>query len=419
MESIEYNKRRTEQKRWMSILPGIYPSVQAASIRPNTTNNQTMPPKKPKIKAAKVLKGAVPPRTLERPFPKLQPPIRPPYPPMEAKSVKEIPQDDGWQYEPKWDGFRCLAFRDLDQIVLQSKSGQPLDRYFPELVASLRALPDEKFVLDGEIIVEHDGVLHFDELLQRIHPAASRIRRLAQETPATLVVFDLLVMPEGKPIVALPLAERRTKLERFFADLPKSPHLSLSPATKNLLQAEIWYRDWAVRGCDGVVAKRLDVPYLSGERTAMVKIKRLRTADVVVGGFRYAQKGGAVGSLLLGLYNDQGLLDHVGFSSSFSAAERKKLKTVLQPFIQPKNEAAAGFTGNAPGGPSRWATERSTEWVPLKSELVCEVQYDHFSGGRFRHGTKFLRWRPDKDPRTCTFDQLEVKSSASSMQRSA
>jgi len=378
-----------------------------------------MPPKEPKAKAAaKVLKGAIPPRTLERPFPKLQLPIRPPYPPMEAKSVKEIPQDNSWQYEPKWDGFRCLAFRDRDQVVLQSKSGQPLDRYFPELVAALRALPDDKFVLDGEIIVEYDGMLHFDELLQRIHPAASRIRRLAQETPATLVVFDFLVMPEGKPIVALPLAERRAKLERFFAELPKSPHLSLSPATKDLSQAETWYRDWAARGCDGVVAKRLDVPYLSGERSAMVKVKRLRTADVVVGGFRHAQKGGAVGSLLLGLYNGQGLLDHVGFSSSFNAGERKKLKKVLQPFIQPKN-AATGFTGNAPGGPSRWTTERSTEWVPLKPELVCEVQYDHFSGGRFRHGTKFLRWRPDKDPRTCTFDQVEVKSSSSSVQRSA
>ena len=203
-----------------------------------------MPPKEPKAKAAaKVLKGAIPPRTLERPFPRLQLPIRPPYPPMEAKSVKEIPQDNSWQYEPKWDGFRCLAFRDRDQVVLQSKSGQPLDRYFPELAAALGALPDEKFVLDGEIIVEHDGMLHFDELLQRIHPAASRIRRLAQETPATLVVFDLLVMPEGKSIVALPLAERRAKLERFFAELPESPHLSLSPATKDFSQAETWYRD--------------------------------------------------------------------------------------------------------------------------------------------------------------------------------
>ena len=362
--------------------------------------------------AAKVVKGAVAPRSLERPFPRIQLPIRPPYPPMEAKPVNEIPRGEGWQYEPKWDGFRCLAFRKRERVLLQSKSGQPLGRYFPELLATLAALPAEKFVLDGEIIIERDGVLHFDELLQRIHPAASRIRRLAQETPSTLVVFDLLVNEEGKSLVMLPLAQRRAELERFINELPKSPHLSLSPATANYSQAEIWYRDWAIRGCDGVLAKRLDAPYRSGERTAMVKIKRMRTADCVVGGFRYASKGRAVGSLLLGLYGADGLLHHVGFCSSFSGEERKKLKKILQPKI-----GGQGFTGNAPGGPSRWSSERSTEWAPLKPELVCEIKYDHFSGARFRHGTKFLRWRPDKDPRTCTFDQVEIRSVF--MQRSA
>jgi ATP-dependent DNA ligase len=320
---------------------------------------------------------------------------------MEAKAVKEIPRDAGWQYEPKWDGFRCLAFRKQAQVLLQSKSGQPLGRYFPELLAALGALPVEEFVLDGEIIVEHDGVLHFDELLQRIHPAASRIRRLAEETPSTYVVFDLLVNAEGRSLIQLPLAERRTALEALMRELPKSPHLSLSPVTTDYAQAEVWYREWAARGCDGVLAKKLDQPYRSGERSAMMKIKRMRTADCVAGGFRYGQKSGSIGSLLLGLYGDDGLLHHVGFSSSFSASERKKLKKIVE-----AKKGGRGFTGGAPGGPSRWSTERSTEWVPLKPELVCEVRYDHFSGGRFRHGTKFLRWRPDKEPRLCTFHQV-------------
>src|SRR5205823_4787368 len=252
-----------------------------------------------------VASGAVPAEALEQSFPSIRLPIHPPYPPAEAKSVAEIPSGEGWLYEPKWDGFRCLAFRSGDQVLLQSKAGQPLGRYFPELVTALRKLPHSRFVVDSEIVIYSGEQLAFDD------------------------------------------------------------------------------------------------PYRSGERTAMVKIKRIRTADCVVGGFRYAEKGGGIGSLLLGLYNEQGQLDHVGFTSSFNAAQRRELKKIVKPLIGPP-----GFTGRAPGGPSRWSTRRSAEWQPLKAKLVCEVQYDHFSGGRFRHGTKFLRWRPEKKPRQCTFEQV-------------
>jgi ATP-dependent DNA ligase len=345
--------------------------------------------------------GAVPAEALGGSFPPIDLPITPPFPPMEAKSVPEIPSGDGWLYEPKWDGFRCLAFRAGDLVLLQSKAGQPLARYFPELVAALLRLPPSRFVLDGEIVVTRDGALAFDELLQRIHPAESRIRRLAGETPATLLAFDLLVDGAGQAIVDRPLAERRPALEAFFGALEANERLTLSPATRDHALAERWMHELGAAGLDGVVAKKLDEPYRSGDRSAMRKIKRIRTADCVVGGFRWAQKGGEVGSLLLGLYDDDGLLHHVGFSSSFTRDERPALKPVLQPLVEPP-----GFTGSAPGGPSRWATERSTEWQPLKPVLVAEVRYDHFSGDRFRHGTKFLRWRPDKDPRQCTFEQV-------------
>jgi ATP-dependent DNA ligase len=373
-----------------------------------------MPRRKPAKKTAPdpVRAGALPEEALEADFPEIDLPVKPPYPPMEAKSVSEIPSGPGWLYEPKWDGFRCLAFRSRDQVLLQSKAGQPLGRYFPELVAALRELPAPRFVLDGEIVIFSDGHLSFDELLMRIHPAESRIRKLAAETPVTLMCFDLLVDGKGKSLVELPLADRRLRLADLFHQL-EGDHsfkklkklIQLSPVTTKLQQAEKWMDELAAMGLDGIVAKRLDQPYLSGERTAMVKIKRIRTADCVVGGFRYAEKGGGVGSLLLGLYNDQGLLDHVGFTSSFNKEQRKNLKGIVEPLIGPP-----GFTGRAPGGPSRWSTKRSSEWQPLKPKLVCEVQYDHFSGGRFRHGTKFLRWRPDKKPRQCTFDQLKSRT---------
>jgi ATP-dependent DNA ligase len=321
---------------------------------------------------------------------------------MEAKSVAELPAGDQWQYEPKWDGFRCLAFRDGDKLELQSKSGQPLARYFPEVAEALLKLKAKQFVIDGEIVVPVKGRFSFDDLLMRIHPAASRVKKLAQETPAKLIVFDLLVDDRGKALVDLPLKERRQKLDGFAKKyFAKHKSIELSPCTADLKIARAWLRGAGV-DLDGVIAKRIDVPYQTGNRHGMVKVKRLRTADCVIGGFRYASEGKVIGSFLLGLYDESGLLHHVGFSSSFKASEKPALTKKLEKLIK-----APGFTGNAPGGPSRWATERSAEWQPLDPKLVVEVQYDHFTGGRFRHGTKFLRWRPDKKPRQCTFEQVK------------
>jgi ATP-dependent DNA ligase len=359
--------------------------------------------KEPKKKAtgARVQAGATPAEELVQPFPSIQLPIQPPYPPAEARSVNEIPRGTGWLYEPKWDGFRCLAFRRGKEVLLQSKAGQPLGRYFPELVAALADLPETRFVLDGEIVIFAAGHLSFDDLLLRIHPAQSRIRKLSTESPVTFMCFDLLVGNKGEVLTDLSLAQRREKLVQLFRSFPSKGMARLSPASTNPGQAEQWMSELGTMGLDGIIAKRLDQPYLSGERTGMVKIKRIRTADCVVGGFRYAEKGGGIGSLLLGLYNEEGLLDHVGFTSSFTAEQRTELKKVVKPLI-----GGAGFTGHAPGGPSRWSTKRSSEWQPLKAKLVCEVSYDHFSGSRFRHGTKFLRWRPEKKPQQCTFEQV-------------
>jgi ATP-dependent DNA ligase len=338
-------------------------------------------------------------------FPKLNLPILPPYPPMEARQAKEIPEGKHCIYEPKWDGFRCLAFRDGEEIVLQSKAGQPLGRYFPEIVAALEKIKAKKFVLDAEIVVEVGGHLDFDAILQRIHPAESRIKRLSVETPARMLCFDLLVDAEGQSLVGDPLAERKKSLRAFFKkQVGKNATVELSPFSQEIKQADAWMHDLAAYGCDGVMAKLADEPYHSGDRDGMVKIKRMRTADCVVGGFRFAtKKEQGVGSLLLGLYNDAGQLDHVGFSSSFSAEEKLKLVKTLKPLI-----GGGGFTGKTPGGPSRWNAfnDRSGEFESLTPKLVCEVQYDHISNGRFRHGTKFLRWRPDKSPKQCTFDQL-------------
>lgn len=350
----------------------------------------------------KITEGAVPAEELKQEFPRIALPIKPPFPPMEAKLVDEVPRGDNWQYEPKWDGFRCLAFRKGDQVLLQSKAGQPLGRYFPEIVAAMQKLKPSEFVLDGEIVILQDGHLSFDDLLLRIHPAASRIQKLSKETPATYLLFDLLVDEKGKSLVEQPLSERRQRLERLVKSFGKQESIRLSPATPDYTTAQRWMKELAASGFDGVMAKELDCAYASGDRSAMRKIKRIRTADCVVGGFRYASKGGEVGSLLLGLYDEDGKLNHVGFSSSFAAPERKKLKALLKPYM-----GGSGFTGHAPGGPSRWSTERSGEWEALKPKLVCEVRYDHFSGGRFRHGTKFLRWRPEKSPRSCTYEQVE------------
>ncbi len=329
-------------------------------------------------------------------------PIKPPFPPMEAQLVEKIPAGEQWEYEPKWDGFRCLAFRDGNKIELQSKSGQPLARYFPEIVAALLKLKVTKFVLDGELVIPVKGGLSFDDLLQRIHPAASRIQKLSLATPANYIIFDLLVDEAGKSIREQSLAERRPKLEKFAKKyFAKNASIELSPKTDSHAMAQKWLSTTGIK-LDGVIAKRRDLPYRSGTRDGMQKVKRMRTADCVVGGFRYASKGKVVGSLLLGLYDEEGLLHHVGFTSSFNEAEKKELAKKLEPLIQPP-----GFTGNAPGGPSRWSTERSAEWKPLKTKLVIEVQYDHFTGGRFRHGTRLLRWRPDKKPKACTVDQVK------------
>jgi ATP-dependent DNA ligase len=330
-------------------------------------------------------------------------PLSQPIAPMEALSVEDIPIGPEWQYEPKWDGFRCLAFRDGASVELQSKSGQPLTRYFPEMVEALRGVKSSAFVLDGEIVIPDDGALSFDALLQRIHPAASRVKLLARETPGLFIAFDLLA--EGKrALLDRPLAERREQLERFAAKaLARAGRVRLSPTTTKLADAKRWLRS-AGATLDGIIAKRRDVPYDAGARDAMRKIKHYRSADCVVGGFRYASKQPVVGSLLLGLYDDGGLLHHVGFTSAFKAAERVALTKRLTPLIGPP-----GFTGNAPGGPSRWSTARSAEWTPLKAKLVVEVSYDHFSGGRLRHGTRIIRWRPDKAPRQCTMDQLKQK----------
>jgi ATP-dependent DNA ligase len=338
-------------------------------------------------------------------------PVKPGYAPMEARVVATVPAGAEWQYEPKWDGFRCLAFRDGAKVTLMSKSGQPLSRYFPELVEALRAFRATRFVLDGEIVVPMGRALSFDALLQRIHPAQSRIERLAGETPAVFYVFDLLVDSKGKNLATAPLSERRSRLEKFAkSHFSSRGTVRLSAATRRLDKAEDWLRGRA--GTDGVIAKRTDVPYASGERTAMVKIKRKRSVDCVVGGFRYASKGKVVGSLLLGLYDDDGLLHHVGFTSSFTVAERKEITPLVE-----KLRGGAGFTGRAPGGPSRWSTKRSSEWEALEPKLVVEVEYDHYTNDRFRHGTKFLRWRPDKAPTQCLLTQVTEAAPATTAGR--
>ena len=317
--------------------------------------------------------------------------------PMEALLAAELPEGNGWQFEPKWDGFRCLAQRDGGEVTLTSKSGKPLARYFPEVVDMLSSVKAKRFLLDGELIIPVGDVLSFDALQMRLHPAESRVRRLSKETPAELMVFDLLEL-DGESLTDLPLRQRRKHLENFYRK-NAVPGLELSPMTCDRDVA----LDWLQRSggaLDGVIAKRSDQEYRSGER-AMIKVKQQRTADCVVGGFRYAEKKKEVGSLLLGLYDDAGLLNHVGFTSAIAAKERPALTRKLEKLIEPP-----GFTGDAPGGPSRWNTERTNQWRPLKPVLVVEVKYDQVTGRRFRHGTGFVRWRPEKDPRQCTYEQL-------------
>lgn len=320
--------------------------------------------------------------------------------PMEARVAETIPRDAGWQYEPKWDGFRCLAFRDGEDVRLQSKSGRPLERYFPEVVANLRSLCESRFVLDGELVVPVGDALSFDDLLQRIHPAASRVAKLAHERPATLLVFDLLAHGDDT-LLARPLRERRTALEAFAArTLGREPSdVRLSPATTSLAQVDAWYS--RVGGAlDGVVAKRTDAPYRAGARDAVVKIKARRTADCVVGGYRIGESGG-LGSLLLGLYDDRGVLAYVGHTSGYSAADKRAIFERLQRY-----RSDASFARNVPGGPSRWNRGADAAWQPVAPEIVLEVIYDQVTGERFRHGTRPVRLRPDKAPRACTLDQI-------------
>jgi ATP-dependent DNA ligase len=315
--------------------------------------------------------------------------------PMEARSAAALPEGEGWWFEPKWDGFRCLAMRDGGEVVLQAKSGKPLTRFFPEVAARLEALKAQRFILDGELLI--GAPASFEALQLRLHPAQSRIDRLSAETPARLALFDMLLTPEGEDLMAEPLSRRRRALEDFL-DRFGDDALSLTPGTEDRAQALRWL---AGGRYEGVIAKRLDGAYAAGER-AMVKVKRARTADCVVGGFRYGVNDRLVASLLLGLYDDQGRLDHVGFTSAISKAEKPDLTWRLEAL-----RGGPGFTGDAPGGPSRWSTERSSRWEPLRPELVVEVAYDHVSGGRFRHGTRLVRFRPDKAPAQCRREQIE------------
>ena len=322
---------------------------------------------------------------------------------------QRIPEGDGWTYEPKWDGFRCVAFRDGKNVELQSKSGETLTRYFPEIVSALLEARAQRFVVDGELMIVEGESADFDALLQRIHPAESRVRRLAAETPATYVLFDLLVDGRTK-LFERTLQERRAGLEEFvLRHLAKNPAIALSPATSDVALAKRWLSGSLAR-LDGVIAKA-NVPYAFGSRDAVFKIKRSYTADCVVGGFRTANDG-SIASLLLGLYDDDGLLHHVGFVGSMSAAERKRAAGLLKPIVEPP-----GFTGSAPGGPSRWRRAENAQWFPVKPKVVVEVSFDHVTARRFRHATRLLRWRDDKSPRQCTMDQLLEPTERSGLQK--
>lgn len=331
-------------------------------------------------------------------------PFAPPLEPMLAKLTPAIPEGDGWLFEPKWDGFRCLVFRD-ESVFLQSRDSRPLGRYFPEVEAGLRDEIPPGTVLDGEIVIAGPNGLDFGALQLRLHPAASRVQKLAAETPASFVAFDLLAW-EGEDLRAVPFGQRRDLLGSALGRV--QPPVYLTPATKDRAIAEDWFHRFEGAGFDGVIAKRLDGQYEPGVR-AMLKIKHLRTADCVVGGFRWykGMDGTAVGSLLLGLYDERGVLHHTGHTASFDAAARKELKKILEPLVT--NDDSEGFGGGrTPGAPSRWNAGKDVEWIRVRPELVCEVTFDYLQGDRFRHAATFQRWRPDRDPRTCTYAQLET-----------
>ena len=337
---------------------------------------------------------------------------------MLSKAAEALPAGEGWLFEPKWDGFRTVVFRDRDEILLQSRDLKPMNRYFPELVAPLLAALPERCVVDGEVVIAGRDGLDFEALLLRIHPAASRVKLLAAQSPASFVAWDLLALGD-EDLRARPLTERRERLEQVLGD-PRPP-VHLSPATRDRALAEDWFRRFEGAGLDGVMAKRLDEPYRAGERT-MIKIKHSRTADCVVAGFRWHKNGAGtmVGSLLLGLYDDEGTLHHVGVTAAFSNAVRRQLVTELAPlrehaldghpwrdWADAQSEAAAEGQ-RMPGASSRWNRGKDLSWEPLRAERVCEVAYDHMQGTRFRHAAQFVRWRPDKRPRDCRYYQLEV-----------
>ena len=320
--------------------------------------------------------------------------------PMEALLVNRLPEGKEWRYEPKWDGFRCLAHKQDSTVTLRSKSGKPLERYFPEVASMLEHLAAKQFLLDGELLIEGEQGYSFSDLQMRLHPAASRVNMLAKKQPATFVIFDILETHLGRTIMSSPFYERRSILENFhqrFCSHEKA--IKLSPQTDSPTEAMKWFdtSGWYI---DGIVAKNNRDVYVPAERV-MQKYKPIRTADCVVGGFRYGTDSREVGSLLLGLYDTGGHLNHVGFTSSIPKAEKPSLTKKLEKLIQ-----EPGFTGNAPGAPSRWSTARSAQWKPLSPKIVVEVRFDHVTEGRFRHGTKLLRFRPDKSPRQCTMEQL-------------
>jgi len=338
-------------------------------------------------------------------------PFAPPIDPMLAKLASAVPEGDGWLFEPKWDGFRVLVFRDGDAVHLQSRDRKPLDRYFPELADPVRRNLPDRCVVDGEIVIAGAGGLDFDALLQRIHPAASRVAMLAQQTPTSLIVWDLLALGD-EDLRASPFGQRRSRLEQALARA--EPPIHLTPATTDRELALDWFDRFEGAGLDGVVAKRIEDPYRCGVR-AMVKIKHQRTADCVVAGFRWHKNGPGtlVGSLLLGLHDDDGTLHHVGICAAFTAARRKELVQELAPLRDGALDAhpwgawrIEPGAQRRPGASSRWNRDKDLSWEPLRPERVCEVAFDHLQGDRFRHATHFKRWRPDKPPAECTYGQL-------------
>ncbi len=363
-------------------------------------------------------------------------PVNPPVAPMLAKATSGLPVGDGLIYEPKWDGFRCIAFRDGDEVVLGSRNERPLTRYFPEVVEALRANVPERSVIDGEIIIAGDEGLDFDSLTQRIHPADSRVKRLAEETPASFVAFDLLALGDAD-LRSVAFSERRARLENALSDAREPVHVT--PATRELDLAQKWFEKFEGAGLDGIVVKAESLLYVENKRV-MLKVKHERTADCVVAGFRWHKSGGVVGSLLLGLFDDDATLHHVGVTASFTMDRRRELVSLIEPYrmetldghpwqawfgeaeVTSRNEPGPGEPGpgepgysksgsRKPGAASRWNAKKDLTWEPLRAELVCEVAYDHLQGDRFRHATTFKRWREDRDSKSCTYAQLESPES--------